>query len=98
VEVVLVDVEEEDPQWTQYRDAHVSPAVISLWDGTGEASRPFAPPHAQPSFEDRAQVMLASTLLIDRAGLIRLFVLPDSKHFDPSFRAERAELDRMLAA
>jgi hypothetical protein len=29
--------------------------------------------------------------------VIRLFVLPDSKHFDPTFAAERAELERMLS-
>jgi peroxiredoxin len=96
--VVLVDLEEEEAHWNEYRDAHVSKAVTSLRDADGAMARRFAPPHAQPSFEDRAQVMLAGTLLIDPNGVIRLFALPDSKHFDPTFAAERAELDRMLAS
>lgn len=96
VRVVLVDLEEEEAHWNEYRDAHVSKVVTSLRDADGAMSRRFAPPRAQPSFDDRAQVMLAGTLIIDPDGVIRLFVLPDSKHFDPTFAAERAELDRML--
>jgi peroxiredoxin len=97
VKVVLVDVEDDEATWTKYRAEHVAPLLTALWDRSGEASRPFAPLHAQPSFSDRAQVMLAGTLVIDREGTIRLFTLPDSKHFDPALTAERGELDRMLA-
>jgi peroxiredoxin len=97
VRVVLVDIEEEEAHWNEYRDAHVPKTVTSLHDASGEMSRRFTPPRAQPSFEDRAQVMLAGTVIVDPQGVIRLFVLTESKHFDPAFKAERAELDRMLA-
>jgi DsbC/DsbD-like thiol-disulfide interchange protein len=56
----------------------------------------FAPPRAQPSFDDRAQAVLDATLIVDPAGVIRLFLLPDSAHFDPTFGAVRAEVERLV--
>jgi peroxiredoxin len=97
VKVVLIDVQEEQAHWLEYAKSHVAPGVIALWDGSGDAARRFAPPRAQPSFEDRAQAVFDSTLIVDPQGRIRLFLLPDSKHFDPTFGAVKAELDRMLA-
>jgi len=97
VKVVLVDVQEEQAQWTQYAKTHIAPAVIPLWDGSGDTARRYAPPHVQPAIEDRAQIVFDSTLIIDPQGKIRLFVMPDSKHFDPTFAAIRRELDSMLA-
>jgi hypothetical protein len=47
---------------------------------------------------DRAQVLFDATLVVDPAGVIRLFLLPDSAHFDPTFGGVRRELDRMLGA
>lgn len=96
VRVVLVDVKEDPERWTAYAKEHVSPAIIALRDLAGDAAKRYAPPHAQPSFEDRAQVVLDATLILDDAGRIRLFLLPDSAHFDPTFQAVRAELDRVL--
>jgi peroxiredoxin len=96
VRVVLVDIKEDEARWTEYANAHVSASVIALRDATGEWAKRYAPPHAQPSFDDRAQVMLDTTLILDPKGEIRLFLMPDSKHFDPTFRAVRAELDRLL--
>jgi hypothetical protein len=58
----------------------------------------LAPPRAQPSFVDRAQVLFDATLVVDPAGVIRVFLLPDTAHFDPWFRGVRAELDREIAA
>src|SRR5580700_10055510 len=40
--------------------------------------------------------MLDTTLILDPKGEIRLFLMPDSKHYDPTFKAVRAELDRFL--
>jgi DsbC/DsbD-like thiol-disulfide interchange protein len=40
--------------------------------------------------------VLDATLIVDPSGVIRLFLLPDSAHFDPTFGAVRAELDRMV--
>jgi peroxiredoxin len=97
VRAVLVDVEEEAPRWATYASEHVPPSVVALRDEKGDAAKQYAPPHAQPSFQDRAQVVLDATLIIDPRGRIRMFLLPDSKHFDPTFAAVRRELDRLLA-
>jgi peroxiredoxin len=98
VKVVLVDIQEDEARWSEYSKAHVAPGIVALRDATGDVARRFAPPHAQPSFTDRSQVVLDATLIVDRDGVIRLFLLPDSKNFDPTFKAVRAELDRMLPA
>ena len=96
IKTVIVDVEESAPAWGAYAKAHVVPEVVALHDASGKAAARFAPPRAQPSFEDRAQAVLDATLLIDPEGAIRLFLLPDSAHFDPTFRAVRGELDRLV--
>jgi thiol-disulfide isomerase/thioredoxin len=95
--VIVVDVKEEAALWTSYARTRVAPSLIALHDALGNASQRFAPPRAQPSFEDRAQVALDSTLIVDPAGTIRLFLMPDSAHFDPTFSAVRRELDRLMA-
>lgn len=97
VKVVLVDVQEEQAHWLEYEKTHVAPEVIALWDEHGDAARRFAPPRAQPALDDRAQAVFDSSLIIDPTGRIRLFLLPDSAHFDPTFAALRRELDQMLA-
>jgi peroxiredoxin len=98
VQVVLVGVNEEAGHWSRYAASRVAPSIVVLDDADGAVSRRYAPPHAQPSFEDRSQVMLDATVVVDPEGTIRLFLFPDSKHFDPTFRAVRGELDRWLAA
>jgi peroxiredoxin len=98
VKVVLVDEKEPEAQWRAYAQSHVSKSVIAVRDEDGSAALRYAPPHAQPSFADRSQVVLDATLIVDPDGVIRLFLLPDSAHFDPTFVAVRSELDRLLAA
>jgi peroxiredoxin len=98
VRTLIVDVEEEAATWQAYAKARVGGAVIPLHDASGAAAARFAPPRAQPSFEDRAQAVLDSTLILDPEGKIRLFLLPDSAHFDPTFRGVRAELERLVPA
>jgi peroxiredoxin len=95
--VVLVGVKEEPGRWNAYAVSHVAPSVIVLDDTDGAVSRSYAPPRAQSSFEDRAQVVLGSTVIVDAEGKIRLFLLADSKHFDPAFGAVRGELAHLLA-
>jgi peroxiredoxin len=97
VRVALVDVKEPAAVWDAYAAAHVAPQVIAIHDADGAAATAYAPPHAQPSFSDRSAVVLDATLIVDPAGTIRLFLLPDTAHFDPTFRGVRAELDRLLA-
>ena len=97
VKVVLVDEKETEAVWRPYADKHVPKNVIAVRDGDGKAALAYAPPHAQMSFADRSQVVLDSTLVIDPEGVIRLFLLPDSAHFDPTFKAVHRELDRFVA-
>jgi peroxiredoxin len=94
--VVLIGVMEEPGHWNEYAATHVARSVVVLNDVDGAVSRTYAPPRAQPSFKDRSQVVLDSTVIVDPEGKIRLFLFPDSKHFDPTFRAVRGELDRLL--
>jgi len=97
VKVLLVDVKEESDVWSAYAGEHVSSdALILLEDQSGEVAAAYAPREAQPSFDDRSQVVLAATVLIDPEGTIRLFLLADSARFDPTFAAVRTELDRMM--
>ena len=96
VRAVIVDVGEEAATWHAYAAKHVAPSVVALHDASGTAAARFAPPRAQPSFDNRAQAVLDATLIIDPQGKIRLFLLPDSAHFDPTFRGVRGELDRLL--
>ncbi|HWZ88335.1 MAG TPA: redoxin domain-containing protein [Polyangiaceae bacterium] len=97
VRVVLLDVEESAPVWASYAQSHVANGVLSGRDASGKVAATFAPPHAQPAFNDRAQAVLDATLIIDPHGKIRLFLLPDTAHFDPTFQAVRAELGRLTA-
>ena len=96
VKTVVVDLEEDAGVWRAYAAKHVDPAIIALYDVTGASAARFAPPGAQPSFDDRAQAVLDATLIVDPAGAIRLFLLPDSAHFDPTFRAVSAELETLV--
>ena len=96
VKVVVVDLEEDAARWASYARERLAPSVLAVSDPTGDAARRFAPPHAQPSFTDRAQVLFDATLVIDPKGTLRVFLLPDSAHFDPKFTAVRAELDAVV--
>jgi peroxiredoxin len=96
VKTVIVDLEEDARVWRDYATGHVSPSVVTLHDASGRAAARFAPPRAQPSFEDRAHAVLDATLIVDPLGTIRLFLLTDSAHFDPTFRAVRQELERLV--
>jgi peroxiredoxin len=96
VKVVLVDLKEPASVWEPYAKAHVAPSVVAVHDLSGEVGKSYAPPRAQPSFKDRAQVLFDCTLLVDPKGVIRLFLMPDSAHFDPTFAAVKRELERMM--
>jgi peroxiredoxin Q/BCP len=97
VRVLLIDVKEDVPHFIAYAKERVPPAVTALYDTVGETAARYAPPHAQPSFADRAQVMFDTTLIVDPEGIIRLFLFPDSAHFDPTFRGVRRELDQLVS-
>jgi peroxiredoxin len=97
VEVVVVDIEEDPSKWHAYATDRLPASVVALSDFTGRTAARFAPPGAQPSFEDRAQAVLDATLIVDPDGVIRLFLLPDSAHFDPTFGAVRREIEGLAA-
>jgi peroxiredoxin len=97
VKVVLVDEKESEDVWRAYAEKHVPQNVSAVRDVDGKIALAYAPPRAQLSFADRSQVVLDSTLVIDPEGVIRLFLLPDSAHFDPTFKAVKRELDRFVA-
>jgi peroxiredoxin len=96
VNVVVVDVLETAAKWEPYARARVAQNVVALHDEKGELARRYAPPRVQPSFTERAEAMLDATLVIDAEGRIRLFLIQDSAHFDPTFKAVRGELERMM--
>jgi peroxiredoxin len=93
--VLVVDERETLDRWRSYAKEKVSPLVQPLYDLTGEGALAFVPPHAHPEFNERADVIFDSTLLVDPDGVIRMFLMPDSAHFDPTFPDVRAELARV---
>jgi len=100
VKVMLVDVQDKDSGWESLR-AHVAKSVILVRDATGDVSRRYAPLKAQPSFENRAEVMLAATVVVDKAGKIGAFELISTNPgggFDPNLTPIRQNLDGRLAS
>ena len=100
VKVLLVDIQDKDPGWESLK-SRVAKSVLLLRDATGNASRRYAPPKAQPSFTNRAEVMLAATLVIDRDGRIAAFELVDTnpaQGFDAELTPIRRKLDGRLSA
>ncbi len=98
VRVLLIDVKEDPEHFIAYARDNVPAAVVPLYDVSGETASRYAPPHAQPSFTDRAQVMFDSTLIVDPEGVIRLFLFSNSARFDPTFRGIRGELERLVGS
>ncbi len=98
VRILLIDLKEDVARFVDYAKTRVAPTVTALYDASGDTAARYAPPGAQPSFTDRAQVMFDTTLIVDPDGIIRLFLLPDSAHFDPTFRGVRGELERLVGS
>lgn len=96
VRVVVMDVLDDAGPWQAYLANLGVRHLLALRDADGSVARRYAPPRANPSIPERAPVVLASTLVVDPAGVIRLYLLSDSAHFDPSLAAVRRELDRFL--
>ncbi len=98
VKVVVIALQEDHDRWVSYSKERLLPSVTAVEDKTGAVALTYAPPHAQPSFKDRSQVAFDTTLIVDPHGVIRLFLLPDTAHFDPKFGGVRGELDRLVGA
>ena len=100
VRVLLVDIQDKDAAWGSLA-SRVAKSVILLRDTTGDASRRYSPPRAQPAFANRAEVMLAATVVVDKNGKIAAFELVDtnpSQGFDPNLTPIRRNLDGHLAS
>lgn len=98
VDTLLIDVLEERDRWRTYLEGRLPAGKLwALSDVDGGVARRYAPPRVAGAFEERAHVVLASTLVIDPDGIVRLFLLADSERFDPTFAAVRERLDELLA-
>ncbi len=69
-----------------------------LLDADGSVARSYAPPPDVLPDLARDEVMIASNLVIDRAGRIRFFSVLDTRQFDAKLAALRAALDEVLSA
>ncbi len=97
VRILLIDVGEEPDVWSAYAAEHVtSDALVLLEDRDGAVAAAYAPEGAQPAFDERSQVVLAATVIVDPEGKIALFLLADSANFDPTLAAVRRELDALM--
>lgn len=92
--VLVIDVQEPRGKSTRFarRCGYTFPFLMDL---DGKVSETYAPPTVQPDLP-RAQVPIASNLVIDREGKIRFYSLLDSAHFDARLIALRATLDSLL--
>lgn len=98
VDAVLIDVLEDPAHWREYLHGRLPLGkAVPLSDTDGAVARRYSPPYFASTFEERANTVLASTLIVDPAGTIQLFLLPDSRRFDPTFAAVRTRLDELLA-
>jgi thiol-disulfide isomerase/thioredoxin len=100
VKVMLVDIQDKDSGWESL-EAKVAKSVILVRDATGDASRRYAPPKALPAFANRAEVMLAATVVVDKKGKIGAFELISTNPgggFDPNLTPIRQNLDGRLAS
>jgi peroxiredoxin len=100
VKVMLVDIQDKDPGWESL-EAHVPKSVILVRDAAGDVSRRYAPPKALPAFTNRAEVMLAATVVVDKLGKIAAFEIVSTNPaggFDPNLTPIRQNLDHRLAS
>lgn len=91
----MVDVKETKEvasAWAQ----KVGYTLPVLLDEEGNVSASYAPPEVLPELP-RDQVPIASNLIIDKEGIIRLYSLLDSRNFDAQLVELRKKLDALLA-
>jgi peroxiredoxin len=96
VQVVIVDVEEPEPDVRAYATrAHFDVPV--LLDLRGEVATRYAPRRLAFAEVPRDQQVIGSILVIDRAGIVRYFSLIDSATFNAQLPVVKARLDQLLA-
>jgi peroxiredoxin len=96
VRVIAIDIREPEAGYRSYL-ARVPMHIPVLRDEDGAVARRFAPPGAQPQFEDRTQAVVTSNLVLDAEGRIRFFTVLDTVHFDAKLEHVRRAVDRLLA-
>jgi peroxiredoxin len=97
VEVFIVDVQEARELVVQRLRDKFNLSFPILLDVDGAVAASFAPPEVLPELS-RAEVMLASNLIIDPEGKIRFLSLLDSKNFDAKLVSLRESLDALIAS
>ena len=96
VKVLLVDVDEGEPEYKEY-SSRMPLTLTMLRDEGGNVAKTYAPDHAQLAIEKRQFVVIPSNLVVDADGKIVFFTLLDSDHFDAELVALRKKLDGVLA-
>ena len=97
VEVLIIDVQEPRELIAERLRDKFNLSFPVLVDLDGAVAARFAPPDVLPDLS-RAEVMLASNLILDREGKIRLMSLLDSQNFDAKLVSVKQKLDSLLAA
>lgn len=92
--VVLVDVKEDRAHWQKFGGVS-EPALIVAHDDDGAVATRYSPPKARPILEPY-EVPIQGTLLIDKDGVIRIYVLADNSNYDPNMPELRAMWTAML--
>lgn len=95
VQVLVIDVQESEEDARRYaeRSGFTFPVLL---DRDGTATARYAPDGVQPDLA-RAEVPIASNLIIDPEGVIRFYTLLDTTDFDAELQELRAVLDELLA-
>lgn len=91
----MIDVKESEEDARRYaeRSGFTFPVLL---DRDGAATAPYAPEGVLPDLP-RADVPIASNLIIDGEGVIRFYTLLDTSDFDAELVKLRGVLDELLA-
>jgi peroxiredoxin len=95
VEVILIDVKEPKELVQKKLKEKYNLSFPVLLDLDGAVASSYAPKDVLPEL-DRAEVMLASNLIIDTEGNIKFMSLLDSKNFDAELIQLKELLDELL--
>lgn len=95
VKVLLIDVKEPKELVREKLKNKYNLSFPILLDLDGAVASSYAPKDVLPEL-DRAEVMLASNLIIDKEGNIKFMSLLDSKNFDAELIQLKKRLDELL--
>ena len=95
VEVLLIDVKEPKELVQEKLKEKYNLSFPVLLDLDGAVASSYAPKDVLPEL-DRAEVMLASNIIIDKEGNIKFMSLLDSKNFDAELLQLKKRLNELL--